>query len=99
MTVSDESVRSEAAMPRKDQYYMHRALDQARLAMDAGEVPVGAVVVNRQGEIIGSGFNAPVGTSRIRRHTPRFRHCVQQRPGLATIGLMTARSMSPSSPA
>lgn len=62
MTVSDESVRSEAAMPRKDQYYMHRALDQARLALEAGEVPVGAVVVNPRGEIIGSGFNAPVGT-------------------------------------
>lgn len=46
---------------RSDEFYMHRALDQARLALDAGEVPVGAVVVDAGGEIIGAGFNAPVG--------------------------------------
>ncbi|GHC15836.1 tRNA-specific adenosine deaminase [Kushneria pakistanensis] len=48
-----------------DEFYMHRALDQAHLAMAAGEVPVGAVVVSGEGEIIGEGFNAPVG-----RHDP-----------------------------
>ncbi|WP_043528164.1 tRNA adenosine(34) deaminase TadA [Litchfieldella xinjiangensis] len=46
---------------RSDEYYMHRALDQARLAEAAGEVPVGAVVVDASGKIVGSGFNAPVG--------------------------------------
>ncbi|ART64559.1 tRNA adenosine(34) deaminase TadA [Kushneria marisflavi] len=46
---------------RSDEFYMHRALDQAHLAMAAGEVPVGAVVVSAEGEIIGEGFNAPVG--------------------------------------
>lgn len=50
---------------RSDEYYMHRALDQAREALAAGEVPVGAVVVDAQGEIIGAGFNAPVS-----RHDP-----------------------------
>ncbi|MHB0775939.1 tRNA adenosine(34) deaminase TadA [Halomonas sp. WWR20] len=50
---------------RSDTYYMHRALDQARLAFQAGEVPVGAVVVDVAGEIVGSGFNAPVS-----RHDP-----------------------------
>lgn len=40
---------------------MHRALDQARLAFDAGEVPVGAVVVSAEGAIIGAGYNAPIG--------------------------------------
>nr|WP_163504131.1 tRNA adenosine(34) deaminase TadA [Halomonas socia] len=46
---------------RSDDFYMHRALDQARLALAAGEVPVGAVVVDPAGEIIGAGFNAPIG--------------------------------------
>lgn len=53
---------SEASEPvlRSDEFYMHRALDQARLAFAAGEVPVGAVVVSAQGAIIGAGYNAPI---------------------------------------
>ncbi|GAB4122697.1 MAG: hypothetical protein Fur0026_14700 [Sideroxydans sp.] len=47
-----------------DEDYMRAALEQARLAAEAGEVPVGAVVV-RDGEIVGRGFNAP-----ITRHDP-----------------------------
>lgn len=47
-------------MIRSDEFYMHRALDQAHLAYAAGEVPVGAVVVDAQGNIIGVGRNAPV---------------------------------------
>jgi tRNA(adenine34) deaminase len=38
---------------------MRAALEQARRAQAAGEVPVGAVVV-KEGEIIGTGFNAPI---------------------------------------
>lgn len=45
---------------RSDEFYMHRALDQAREGLAAGEVPVGAVVVDAEGRIIGTGFNAPV---------------------------------------
>ncbi|MCH4564199.1 tRNA adenosine(34) deaminase TadA [Halomonas sp. EGI 63088] len=45
---------------RSDEFYMHRALDQAREGLAAGEVPVGAVVVDAAGEIVGRGFNAPV---------------------------------------
>ena len=41
---------------------MGLALEQARLAGAAGEVPVGAVVV-RDGEVVGSGRNAPVGNA------------------------------------
>jgi tRNA(adenine34) deaminase len=41
---------------QKDASYMKEALAQARLAVDAGEVPVGAIVV-RQGQIIGKGYN------------------------------------------
>ena len=40
----------------KDASCMHQALAQARLAIDAGEVPVGAIVV-WQGQIIGKGYN------------------------------------------
>ena len=47
-----------------DEDFMHVALEQARLAWEAGEVPVGAVVV-KDGEIVGRGFNAPIS-----RHDP-----------------------------
>ncbi|MDA8095339.1 MAG: tRNA adenosine(34) deaminase TadA [Betaproteobacteria bacterium] len=50
---------SEAA--RSDESFMKHALALARAARDAGEVPVGAVIV-RDGEIVGRGFNAPIGT-------------------------------------
>jgi tRNA(adenine34) deaminase len=41
---------------------MRMALDEARKALDAGEVPVGAVVV-RDGAVIGAGFNQPISSS------------------------------------
>ena len=43
-----------------DEHWMRRALALARNAEDAGEVPVGAVLV-RDGEVIGEGWNAPIG--------------------------------------
>lgn len=43
----------------RDRYYMAVALDEARLAEAAGEVPVGAVVV-WNGEIIARGHNLPI---------------------------------------
>mgnify|MGYP002853614987 FL=1 len=49
-------------MIRSDEFYMHRAMDQAHLAFAAGEVPVGAVVVDAQGEMIGAGHNAPLAS-------------------------------------
>jgi tRNA(adenine34) deaminase len=42
-----------------DRTFMAAALEQARKAQAAGEVPVGAIVV-KDGEIIGAGFNAPI---------------------------------------
>jgi tRNA(adenine34) deaminase len=41
---------------------MRQALDQARTALEAGEVPVGAVVV-LDGAVIGAGFNQPISSS------------------------------------
>ena len=43
---------------------MRLALDQARLAAEAGEVPIGAVVV-AGGEIVGSQGGAAPGRNRI----------------------------------
>ena len=45
-----------------DEFFMREAISLARAAECLGEVPVGAVVV-RAGEIIGRGFNSPIGES------------------------------------
>ena len=39
--------------------FMRAALEQARLALAAGEVPIGAVVV-LDGAVIASGYNQPI---------------------------------------
>ena len=39
---------------------MRRALELARSAESAGEVPVGAVLVSNEGQIIGEGWNRPI---------------------------------------
>ena len=49
-------------MIRDDNYYMRQALAEARQAMEADEIPIGAVVVC-QGDIIGRGHNL---TERLR---------------------------------
>jgi haloalkane dehalogenase/tRNA(adenine34) deaminase len=48
------------SVERVHEELMRRALDQARVARDAGEVPVGAVVV-LEGRVLGEGFNQPIG--------------------------------------
>ena len=50
--------------PHLDSRFMQLALEQAKQAWALGEVPVGAVVV-RDGEVIATGFNQPIG-----RHDP-----------------------------
>ena len=40
-----------------NEYYMKRALELAEKAFDAGEVPVGCVIVSPDGDIIGCGRN------------------------------------------
>lgn len=44
-----------------DDRAMRLAIEQARLAAQAGEVPVGAVIV-ADGQVLAAGRNAPVGT-------------------------------------
>ena len=48
------------SQPLDDGQAMGLALEQAQRALAAGEVPVGAVVV-RAGEVIGRGYNQPLG--------------------------------------
>jgi tRNA(adenine34) deaminase len=48
-------------MTDQDQTFMERALELARAAAAAGEVPVGAVIV-RHGEVIAAGSNRPIST-------------------------------------
>jgi tRNA(adenine34) deaminase len=60
----DELVTKVFSTSAEDVSFMQRALALARHGMDAGEVPVGALVV-LDGRIVGEGFNAP-----ILRHDP-----------------------------
>ena len=46
-----------------DDAYMMRALDEARAAAQAGEAPIGAVLVDAGGKIIAAAGNAPIATN------------------------------------
>ena len=46
---------------RSEEFFMREALSLAQAAECLGEVPVGAVVV-KDGQIVGRGFNSPIGT-------------------------------------
>ncbi len=46
-----------------DEFYMDLALKQAGKAVEIDEVPVGAVVVDKSGNVIGYGCNSPVSTN------------------------------------
>lgn len=68
-------------MTMTDSEYMQVALELAAQAAEAGEVPVGAVVV-KDGEIIGRGYNAPIG-----RHDPTAHAEIQaMRDAAQTLG-------------
>jgi tRNA(adenine34) deaminase len=45
-----------------DEELMGQALEQARTALSAGEVPVGAVIVAPDGAIVGRGYNHPISS-------------------------------------
>ena len=44
-------------MVKDDIYYMKRALARARAAAKHGEVPIGAIIIDKNGEIISTGRN------------------------------------------
>ena len=55
--VAANDVTNDVTKPHSD--FMSAALEQATLARDAGEVPIGAVIV-MNGEIIARAFNQPI---------------------------------------
>jgi tRNA(adenine34) deaminase len=54
---------SEASSSGDAEQWMRLALDQAALAATAGDVPIGAVVVDAEGAVIGRGHNLREATS------------------------------------
>lgn len=56
------SARNETGEAADHEYWMRQALDLARQAATAGEVPVGALVV-LNGEVIGQGWNRPISAN------------------------------------
>lgn len=57
----------DSAFTHTDLDFMHHALELAHRAEAAGEVPVGAVLV-RDGEVIGEGWNQPIGAHDATAH-------------------------------
>jgi tRNA(adenine34) deaminase len=57
----DTQIHLTEEKPPTHESYMMLALELAQLAAQAGEVPVGAIVV-KDGVIVGRGANAPIGT-------------------------------------
>lgn len=53
----------EADVPRSDEDWMRRAIALAQAAGAAGEVPVGAVLVGANGDLLGEGGNRPISSS------------------------------------
>jgi len=51
-----------------DQKWMARALELARSAAEVGEVPVGAVIVSDQGELLGEAHNSPISSNDATAH-------------------------------
>jgi tRNA(adenine34) deaminase len=58
--VSGQDQSGAAPVRAGDVDYMRRALELARAAEVAGEVPIGALVVTADGRIVGEGWNQPV---------------------------------------
>ena len=48
---------NERFSPGEEEHWMHLALEQARLALEEGEVPIGAVVVGPDGTLAGADHN------------------------------------------
>lgn len=61
---------------------MRLALEEAEKAREIGEVPIGAVVVNRCGEVIGRGFNRTIADVDPAAHA----EVVAVRQAAATVG-------------
>jgi tRNA(adenine34) deaminase len=60
MTARDTTSPDAGCKRPGDVEYMRRALELARAAEAAGEVPIGALVIAADGRIVGEGWNQPV---------------------------------------
>ena len=69
-------------MSPDDDYWMAQALELAKLAQTSGEVPVGALVVSADNELLGTGYNQV-----IQRHDPTAHaEIIAMRAAAAKIG-------------
>lgn len=60
MFIQSQQTACDLAISEQDIVFMQRALQLAELAESEGEIPVGAVLVNAQGQIIGEGRNSVI---------------------------------------
>src|SRR5207248_10711522 len=90
-----EQTWADNGRPRMHEDLMDAALDQARVARDAGEVPIGAVV-SIDGEIGGRGFNQPLASGDPTAHAeiaasrPASRRARTDRPTAAAVAVPSA---------
>ena len=78
-------------MTKSHEYYMSQALELAREAADAGEVPIGCVIV-RDGAVIGTGRNRREEKQAVCSHA-EMEAMAQANAALAAGGWMTAHYM------
>lgn len=62
MLIEENSFYLEKTHSREDEKWMQLAYEQAALAAELGEIPVGAVIIS-QGQVIGRGYNHPITQS------------------------------------
>ncbi len=62
-----------------DEGFMAQALDLARAAAEAGEAPIGCVIVDAEGQVIATGANAPISAHDPTAHAEiqALRHAAQ----------------------
>ncbi len=65
-----------------DLFYMNLALDQAKMAAEKDEVPVGAILVDQDGTVIGQGYNQPISLTDPTAHA----EIIALRQGAETMG-------------
>ena len=63
--INKETAPGNSSTGRDHCFFMERALAEAEKALSADEVPVGAVLVDKDGNILASGYNQPIS-----RHDP-----------------------------
>ncbi|OAQ14761.1 adenosine deaminase [Bibersteinia trehalosi Y31] len=63
MFIQSKQTFCNLTLAEQDHYFMQQALNLADKAEEMGEIPVGAVLVTKAGEIIGEGFNLTISSN------------------------------------